>query len=143
MEIVSKTTEDTKKLAFSVAEKMRPGNVLALYGGLGSGKTTFTQYLTRALNSTSRIQSPTFVLIRRYKCNMNGIENINHIDLYRLSDADEIADLGIEEILNEKNTLNIIEWPELAEGYLPENTLKIIFEIIDENERKINVQNLP
>ncbi|EKD96490.1 MAG: hypothetical protein ACD_24C00023G0001 [uncultured bacterium] len=141
MEIISKTTEDTKKLAFSIAQKLKPGDVLALYGDLGSGKTTFTGFLTRALNSTSRVQSPTFVLMRRYKCNLNDINNINHIDLYRLSSINEILDLGFEEILNEKNTLSILEWPELIENNLPKKTIKIKFEIIDENERKINVQN--
>ena len=142
MEIISKTTEDTKKLAFSIAQKLKPGDVLALYGDLGSGKTTFTGFLTRALNSTSRVQSPTFVLMRRYKCNLNDINNINHIDLYRLSSINEILDLGFEEILNEKNTLSILEWPELIENNLPKKTIKIKFEIIDENERKINVQSL-
>ena len=112
-----------------------------MYGGLGSGKTTFTGFLTRALNSSSRVQSPTFVLVRRYKCNLNGIKFINHIDLYRLSDINEILDLGFKEILNEKDTLSIIEWPELVKNYLPNKTTKIKFEIIDENERKINVQN--
>ena len=142
MEIVSKTTEDTKKLAFSLAEKLKPSAVLALYGDLGAGKTTFTGFLAKALNSTSRVQSPTFVLVRKYKCDLNGITAINHIDLYRLADAEEVLDLGFKDIIAEENSISVVEWPELVEKYLPGETIKINFEILSETKKKINIHNL-
>lgn len=139
MEVSTKSTEETKELAFKIAKKISKGNVLALYGDLGSGKTTFTRYLTEALGLKSRVQSPTFVIARKYE---NGNTILNHIDLYRLSSIQEAKDIGIEEFLVNPKSITIIEWPELIEDLLPENTIRIYFEYVGENERKIKVQNL-
>jgi tRNA threonylcarbamoyladenosine biosynthesis protein TsaE len=147
MEITVLSTQDTKKLAESVATKTKPGTVFALHGDLGAGKTTFTGYLVKALGFDSRVQSPTFVLIRRYeKKNRTDaateISRIYHIDLYRLSDPTELSDLGLMDLFEEKNAVILVEWPEIAESILPENTVHIYFEYDGENGRKINVQNL-
>jgi len=142
MEILSTSTEDTKKLAGSIAKKLKPGAVLALYGELGAGKTAFTNFLVKALGFVSRVQSPTFVVLRKYLGGRNAIKVINHIDLYRLTNRKEIDYLGLEEILSEPGSISIIEWPELIEDLLPPNTMKIKFEHVGEFERKINVQSL-
>lgn len=139
MEVSTKSTEETKELAFKIAKKISKGDVLALYGDLGSGKTTFTRYLTEALGLKSRVQSPTFVIARKYE---NGSTILNHIDLYRLSSIQEARDIGIEEFLGNPKSITIIEWPELIEDLLPENTIRISFEHVGENERKIKIQNL-
>lgn len=144
MEITSISTRQTQELADKLAEKLKPGDVLALQGDLGSGKTTFTSYLVRALGSESRVQSPSFVLVRRYivpKTNGEKIRTIYHVDLYRLTSKAEVEDLGLEEMFSEEDALVIIEWPELAEDILPETSVKIDFEYAGENKRKINVQN--
>ncbi|HLC93800.1 MAG TPA: tRNA (adenosine(37)-N6)-threonylcarbamoyltransferase complex ATPase subunit type 1 TsaE [Patescibacteria group bacterium] len=140
MEVISKSTGDTKKLAGKIAEKIRPGAVLALYGDLGSGKTTFVSYLVEALGLNARVQSPTFVMVRKYT---GGRETpvVNHIDLYRLTSKEEVEEIGVPELISESNTVTVIEWPELAEHLLPDDTVKIKFAYIDENTRKINVQN--
>ncbi len=132
MENITQSTEETKKLAYKVAKKLKPGDVVALYGDLGSGKTTFTKFLVEGLGMENRVQSPTFVIARKYG-------NVNHVDLYRLSSEKEVEDIGIEEVINDKNTVTVIEWPELAEKFLPKNTIKIYFEYIDENTRKITI----
>jgi tRNA threonylcarbamoyladenosine biosynthesis protein TsaE len=132
---------ETQKLAQEVAGKLKPNDVLALYGDLGAGKTTFVNFLAKALGSDSRVQSPTFVIHRRYLGN-GPIKAINHIDLYRLTDRKDVEDIGIQEVMNEPEAITIIEWPELVEGILPEKTIRIYFEYVDENERKIDVQNL-
>ena len=135
MEKITVSTGETKEFATEIATKLKLGNVVALYGDLGSGKTTFTRYLVEALGSKSRVQSPTFVVARRYG-------NINHVDLYRLTTEQEALDIGIEEMILDKNAITIIEWPEVIENIIPEKAIKIYFEYIDENTRKINVQNL-
>lgn len=135
MENITKTTGETKKLAFEIAKKIKPGSVLALYGDLGSGKTTFTRFLVEGLGLKNRVQSPTFVVARKY-------ENVNHVDLYRLSSDDEAKDIGIEELLENEKEITIIEWPEIVESLLPKETVKIYFEYIDENTRKITIKNL-
>ncbi len=132
MEIITRSTKETKKLASEIAEKTKLGDTLALYGDLGSGKTTFTRYLVESLGLKNRVQSPTFVIARKYG-------HVNHIDLYRMTSEKEVEDLGIKEMLEDKNSITIIEWPELAERLLPENTIRIYFEYVDENSRKIRI----
>ena len=141
MEITSKSTKETQKLAEQLAAKIKPGNVLALYGDLGSGKTTFTNFLVKALGFESRVQSPTFVIIRRYKKDSGEIKKVFHVDLYRLTKSEELGDLGFEEMFQDEEAITIIEWPELLEKTLPEDAKKLFFEYIDENVRKINVQD--
>ncbi len=135
MENITKSTEETKRLAVELAGKIQKGSVLALYGDLGSGKTTFTRYFVEALGLKNRVQSPTFVVARRYG-------DVNHVDLYRLTNEEEARDIGIEEMLFDQNSITLIEWPEIIENILPEKTIKIYFEYIDENTRKITIENL-
>jgi len=135
MEVTTNSTQETKELAEKLAENIKSGMTLALYGDLGSGKTTFTRFLVEALGQDSRVQSPTFVVARKYG-------NINHIDLYRLTTKEEVEDIGIEEFLADESAINIIEWPELAEAFLPKDTVSIYFEYVDDEKRKIRIQNL-
>jgi len=147
MEFLSKSTKNTKKLAKQLVPKIKSGSVIALYGDLGSGKTTFVKYLVEALGSKARIQSPTFVLIKTYKIMSKKIQMVNHIDLYRIENIEELKNLGIEELIKEPKSVTLIEWPKIAEKILPVNTIKIYFEYVGENTRKIsceelNVQNI-
>lgn len=134
MEVTTNSTQETKELAEKLAKTIKTGTTLALYGDLGSGKTTFTRFLVESLGQDSRVQSPTFVVARRYG-------NINHIDLYRLTTKEEVKDIGIEEFLTDEGVINIIEWPELAEAFLPKDTIRIYFEYIDDGKRKIKIEN--
>lgn len=151
MEILSNSTQETKKLAYDLAKKMKPGMVVALFGDIGAGKTTFVNYLAKALGFTDRVQSPTFVLIRHYKDkksvkNVNDdtckINSINHVDLYRLSLKEELFDLGLFEIINNNDNLTLIEWPELVMEFLPQGTPRISFFVIGEGKRRIVIENL-
>ena len=135
MENITHSTEETKRLAFEIAKKIQKGRTLALYGDLGSGKTTFTRYFVEGLGLKNRVQSPTFVVARKYGY-------VNHVDLYRLTDEEEAKDIGIEEMLVDKNAITLIEWPEIINNLLPKETVKIYFEYIDENTRKITIENL-
>ncbi len=147
MEKIVDSTEETKELAGQLADKLRPRDVLALYGDLGTGKTTFTRFLVHALGIEARVQSPTFIVARVYKkeatnTSAKKIKRVNHIDLYRLKNPEEIADLGLKEYFDKEKSITVIEWPELAEKYLPKDTVKIKFEDLGKDKRKINVQNL-
>lgn len=137
--------EQVKRLATELAKDIKPNDVLALYGDLGSGKTTFTNYLVQALGFKDRVQSPTFVLLRKYKTAIKGtghsIETVNHLDLYRLNNDAELQELGLNEVIEEPDTITIIEWPGIAEKLLPPNTKKLYFELIDDETRKIEIHN--
>ncbi len=148
MERIVTSTKQTEELANELAKELRPKDVVALYGDLGSGKTTFTSYLVKALGFHDRVQSPTFVILRIYfDCVLNGgsqhaIKEIKHFDLYRLLDISELDALDFEAVINEPAGISIIEWPEIAEKYLPENVIKISFEYIDEDKRKVIINGL-
>lgn len=139
MEVLSNSLAETKKFAQVLALKLRAGDVLALHGDLGSGKTTFVGFLVAALGSIARVQSPTFVLLRKYG---GGRLNVNHLDLYRIGSEAEVVDLGLDELVWEPNAITVIEWPEVATNFLPPTTMHVHFEYKSENERRIYVQNL-
>lgn len=110
-------------------------NILLLKGNLGAGKTTFTQYLLKNLNSRNEVSSPTYSIVNEYD-SPNG--KIFHFDLYRMKNIEEVYDIGIDEYLD-NGYLCIIEWPEIYEEELKELPHhQIIIENID-NERVINI----
>lgn len=142
MEITTSSTQETKELARKVAKEVSPGDILALYGDLGSGKTTFTSYLVHALGFKDRVQSPTFIIMRLYQEGGNKVKKVYHLDLYRLISLDEVLEIGWQEMVEDKDSVLIIEWPEIVEDILPENVRKIKFTYLEENVRKITLQNL-
>ena len=141
--LVSRGPQETKDFAKEIAKNLQPGAILALYGQLGSGKTTFVQGLASALGYQGRVTSPTFIFVRPYQLNYQkasrkqkeGIQTLYHIDLYRLEDTKGLKTIGIEEFLADKTGVSVIEWPDKIENLLPENTLKIKFEVTGEDER--------
>lgn len=138
---VTKSKEETKKIAKEMAEKFKGGEVLLLFGNLGSGKTTFVQGLAEGLRIKERIISPTFIIVREHKVMINDkglmINKFYHIDLYRVQGSNGINELGLSEILNNKKSIVAIEWAEKL-GSLPKG-IKIYFDYVSENERKISI----
>lgn len=136
MEITLNSTEETKELAKQIATNLAVGDIIALYGDLGSGKTTFTRYLVEALGIKDRVQSPTFIVHRIYKGNDL---KVNHFDLYRLTTKEDILDMGFEETLKEA-AITLVEWPQIIEDFFPkEKTKKMYFEYVDEDKRKVTI----
>ena len=131
---------ETKRFAEEFAESLKPGDVVALFGQLGSGKTTFVQGLSKGLGVNKFVTSPSFVIINEYPLpgGSKG-SSFYHIDLYRLENEEEIRDLGIEEICA-ADSIVAIEWADKAPHLLPEGCKKIRFELVSENERKITVE---
>lgn len=120
MQYTSNSEKETKALAEKLAQSLH-GNIFALTGELGAGKTIFAQGFARGLGIKDKIISPTFVLIRQHKI-PNTAKVFYHIDLYR---PENFYHLGLEEILSNKNSVVLIEWGEKIEKYLPKNTIKI------------------
>ncbi|MDP3800273.1 MAG: tRNA (adenosine(37)-N6)-threonylcarbamoyltransferase complex ATPase subunit type 1 TsaE [bacterium] len=152
MEIILKNIKDTEKLAKKIAKDLPKGgpSVLALYGNLGSGKTTFTQFLAKALGIKEKILSPTFVIMKTYKLSdantrihandTNKLKQMVHIDTYRLNSAKDLTTLGLKDLLKDKENILVIEWPEKIEKLLPKNTVRIYFSVVSEKERKIVIK---
>lgn len=103
---------DWGALAEYVASGLRPGDIVALSGPLGAGKTTFVQALAKALGAKRLPQSPTFALLRSYPVSGQGLKRLLHVDAYRIGHTREILALDLDEELADKKTAVAIEWPE-------------------------------
>lgn len=138
--LITKSSEETKKLGEAFAKNLKGGDVLALYGPLGAGKTTFLQGLAKGLGITGRITSPTFVLLKQYKVKKSTDATLYfyHIDLYRISGVQEIRDLGLNDILSSKKGVAAIEWGEKM-AVLPKKRWEINFAYITSDEREIRI----
>jgi len=137
IEILSPSVNKTTEVARLLGSKLKKGDILALSGELGSGKTCFTAGLARGLGVSENYQitSPTFTLINEYKARCN----LYHFDLYRLNGYSEFEDLGYEEYFSGEGVV-VIEWAEKISDILPPSAFFIKFEYVDENSRKINIQ---
>ncbi len=133
-EIELHSESDTIALAERVAALMEPGDILCLYGDLGSGKTFFTKALGKALGVTEEIDSPSFVIFKEY---LSGKMPLYHLDLYRLKRESELYDLGIFDVLD--SGVTAIEWPTLIENNLPYHSLDLHFEF-DGTLRRVQIK---
>lgn len=111
---------------------------VALYGEIGSGKTTLVKALCRQFGVQENVSSPTFSLINEYSYPVNGgTEPIYHLDLYRLRDIREAQDIGLEDYIDQEEFWCFIEWPELVEDWLPSDTLRVKINVLPDFRRKI------
>jgi tRNA threonylcarbamoyladenosine biosynthesis protein TsaE len=121
-------------LGAHLGKQLRPGDVVLLEGEFGSGKTTFTQGVARGLGIDSRyVNSPTFTLINEYR---GGRHLLAHIDLYRLEGFEQVATLGLDDYL-EGPFVTVIEWPEGAAVWLPDDRLSVRFTHLSETKRTL------
>lgn len=126
-----------KDFASGMAQGLKGREVIALSGELGAGKTTFTQALAATLGVTSVVSSPTFTLAKEYTTQTGW--RLYHYDWYRLHHRDEIKALGIAELWLKPATLTVIEWPERAWELLPPDTIRLHFEHVDAETRRITI----
>lgn len=114
----------TQALAAKIAATLRKGDIVALSGDLGAGKTEFARALLRSLGVTGDVPSPTFTLLQTYEC---GDLLISHFDLYRLQGPEELEEIGWQDAL--ADGVVIVEWPERAGPYLPPKKLALHFDM--------------
>ena len=137
--MISKSDKETKEFAKDLINNLKGPTVLALEGELGAGKTTFVQGLAAELGVEKRVLSPTFVFLRSYGLKNSSFKKFHHFDLYRCTSIEDVKSIGFEEVLQEENSLVVIEWPEVARTLLTENILWVRFKKLGENEREIEV----
>ncbi len=126
---------ETRRLGRAVANQLRAGDVVGLYGNLGAGKTVFAQGLCEGLGlAGEQVTSPTFSLLHEYE---GGRWPVYHFDAYRIETLDEFFDLGYEEYFF-GNGVCIVEWAERVESLLPPETLRFRIKHETENERSIH-----
>jgi tRNA threonylcarbamoyladenosine biosynthesis protein TsaE len=130
----SSSPQETRSLAAAIAPALAPGDVITLSGDLGAGKTCFVQGAAAALGVTERVTSPTFILVREHE----GRFPILHLDVYRLSNLQELTDLGYEEFLDPSSVI-FIEWGDAIGPLLPDEFLEIQIRGDDEDPRAIDL----
>lgn len=156
--------EQTKQLAKSLASRLKGGETIGLIGDLGAGKTVFVQGLAKAFGIKETVNSPTFVLLKVYKITQNSclravakmalarrrptgkakLKTLVHIDCYRLSDSQELLNIGVQEYLGRKDTVVVIEWADRVQDLLPKDSMIIeIKEGAAENEKIIEINSKP
>lgn len=135
VEKTSSSPEETKRFGRKLAEDLKKGDIVALIGPLGSGKTCLTQGICAGLGIKELVTSPSFVIINQY----TGKFWVYHFDLYRLENKKELIDLGYEEFFYDRGVC-IVEWAEKIRELLPKRRIEIYLEIISENKRKIVVK---
>ena len=128
-ELIIRNENDTRDFAYEMAKDLRAGDVIALVGDLGTGKTTLTQYLAKALGIEEYITSPTFNIVSEYH---SGRLPLYHFDVYRLCDIEDMYEIGYEEYFF-GDGVSIVEWADMVEELIPENA-KIIFIDYGSNE---------
>lgn len=136
------TLEETEQFAYNLAKQIRQqllnkSVIIYLIGDLGAGKTTFTRYFIKYFGYQDKVKSPTYSLVEQYE--IPGI-NIYHLDLYRLSAPDECSFLGLDDMLNSKNAIMLIEWPEKGIDFLPVPDITLKFRNdVDNNSRNVEI----
>lgn len=159
MFFLSESIEGTAQIAFNFVKQLKSNTdsatVVGLYGELGSGKTTFMKYLAEGFGVRETVQSPTFVIMKKYRIqnpesrvynlisselSASSFQLLIHIDAYRIEKGEEMINLGWQEIITDPKNLVCLEWPERIAEIMPEH-MKIYFEHgAEESERKIKIE---
>jgi tRNA threonylcarbamoyladenosine biosynthesis protein TsaE len=135
--LISTSEEETISFGKKYGESLDPGDIVGLFGNLGSGKTQFVKGVCNYFNVKDNVNSPTFIIVNEYKGqNANKNVRINHFDLYRIKNINELKEIGIESYID-NNSICLIEWAELADEYLKGHLKKIYFEYGEKDNERI------
>ena len=136
-----KNEEETRRFAHELAESLAPGDVLALIGDLGTGKTALTSYIAEELGIKRRVNSPTFTIVKEYT---DGRLPLYHFDVYRIGDPEEMYEIGYEDYFFGEGVC-LIEWSKLIEELIPSDAATVLIEKDLEkglDYRKVTVEGL-
>ena len=129
------STEDLERAAKEFLQAIGSERLIALYGSMGAGKTTFTAALCKVLGVEDPVCSPTFTLVNEYRLPDGGM--MYHFDFYRLKNSGEALDIGLYDYLD-SGCLCLMEWPEVIEDLLPEETLAVHLEVLPDGSRMLS-----
>ena len=134
-EFITHSEQETEDLGARLSSGLPGGTVVAMYGDLGAGKTAFVRGMARGMGLNCRVSSPTFTIVNEYL----GPRDLIHFDLYRLSGADELFDIGWEDYLN-RGAVCAVEWSENVEDAFFGDEVRVTIEKLSDNERKITIE---
>ena len=134
-ETITNSERETEEVGRRFAEKLPGGAVVAMYGDLGAGKTAFVRGMARGMGLSCRVSSPTFTIVNEYL----GPRELIHFDMYRLSGADELFDIGWEDYLN-RGAVCAVEWSENVEDAFFGDEIRVTIEKLSDTGRKITIE---
>jgi len=130
--------EDIHEVAQKLAKSFLPGEVIGFSGELAAGKTTLIKELLAVMGYQGNVSSPTFVIEHRYPVHFGEIREVIHLDFYRLA-PDQLKHFDWQEYTDQSEKLIFIEWPEIAQCYLPSGAKRITIEKVNENTRRLHL----
>lgn len=133
--VVTASAEETEAVGERLGAALGPGDVVALTGELGAGKTCFVQGLARALGVTRPVTSPTFVMVNEYR----GRLPVHHVDAYRTASLTELLDLGLPELFDDGG-VTVIEWADKVGPILPARTIRVHLDGVGDEPRRISIR---
>ena len=134
-EFISHSQLDTEEVGRKLAEKLPGGSVVAMYGDLGAGKTAFVRGMAKGMGLSCRVSSPTFTIVNEYL----GERELIHFDMYRLSSADELFDIGWEDYLI-RGAVCAVEWSENVQDAFFGDEVVVRIEKLNDTDRKITIE---
>ena len=134
-EFISHSQLETEEVGRKLAEKLPGGSVVAMYGDLGAGKTAFVRGMARGMGLSCRVSSPTFTIVNEYL----GQRELIHFDMYRLSSADELFDIGWEDYLS-RGAVCAVEWSENVQDAFFGDEVVVRIEKLNDTDRKITIE---
>ena len=134
-EFISHSQLETEEMGQKLAEKLPGGSVVAMYGDLGAGKTAFVRGMAKGMGLSCRVSSPTFTIVNEYL----GERELIHFDMYRLSSADELFDIGWEDYLS-RGAVCAVEWSENVQDAFVGDEVVVRLEKLNDTDRKITIE---
>ena len=134
-EFISHSQLETEEVGRKLAEKLPGGSVVAMYGDLGAGKTAFVRGMAKGMGLSCRVSSPTFTIVNEYL----GERELIHFDMYRLSSADELFDIGWEDYLS-RGAVCAVEWSENVQDAFFGDEVVVRIEKLNDTDRKITIE---
>ena len=134
--VITEGPEETVRLGEELAHMLRPGDVVALVGELGSGKTTLVKGIAQGLFVKEPVISPSFLLARSYR----GRMPLHHLDAYRVNSPEELVEVGLLELLPPEEGVTVVEWADRVEELIPPGSLWVHLEHLDQDRRRLTLR---
>jgi len=133
--IIAHTPAEMEEIGIELASILTDGMVVSLVGPLGSGKTTLSKGIAKGLLITDVVVSPSYMIAREYK----GRMPMHHIDAYRVSTLEELAEVGLDDYLPPESGVSIVEWPDRIEGLVDISTFQVTIELLEDEDRRVSI----
>ncbi len=134
--VITESPEETMEVAMDLGRRLREGEVVALVGELGTGKTTFVKGLARSFFIPEEVLSPSFLLARTYR----GKRVLHHLDLYRVRSVEELWEVGLTALLPPEEGVTAVEWADRFPAVIPKDAVWVILEHVGGDRRKITLR---